>query len=99
MNYFVSRKYFYAIYSIILLVLILLCLSYTKERLFLLVNSNNNIFLDYFFYLLTELGNTITYILIMVISLFYARRFTFMLLLGLLISSVLTEGLKYFIFE
>ena len=98
-NYFVTRKYFYAIYGIIVSVLALLCFTISKERLFFVANANNSLFFDYFFYLITELGNTITYIIVLVLSLFYSRRLTFMLLLTLLISSILAQGLKHFVFE
>jgi membrane-associated phospholipid phosphatase len=79
--------------------LILIYFAFTKEQLFFAINGNNNSFLDYLFYLLTELGNTWTFIIVILISLFLPRRFTYMLLAGLAISSLLAQGLKHFVFD
>ena len=98
-NYFVTRKYFYAIYCILLIVLTLIYFTFTKEELFFTINGNNTLFLDYFFFLVTELGNAWTYILFILGSLIFPRRLTFMLLTGLLLSTFFAQGLKHFVFE
>ncbi len=98
-NYFVLRKKFYAIYCIIITLVIFLFLCYTKVELFLFINLHYNSVLDVFFYLITELGSTWTYLLVLLVSLFLSRRFTYSLLFGLLISSVLAQGLKHFVFD
>ncbi len=67
--------------------------------MFFLVNSHHNIFFDVFFYLITELGNTWTYIIVVIISLFLPRKFTLILLTGLAISTILAQGLKHFVFD
>jgi membrane-associated phospholipid phosphatase len=83
---------------LITIVLVLICLLVPKETLFFSVNTIYNGFFDIFFYAVTELGNTLTYIAVLVVSLFLPRRFTFALVLGLLISSSLSLILKHLIF-
>ncbi|MCX6189964.1 MAG: phosphatase PAP2 family protein [Bacteroidetes bacterium] len=76
-----------------------MCFSYSKEQLFFTVNLNYNTFFNLFFYLITELGSTWTYLVIILYSLFCSRRFTLMLLVGLLISTIFAQGLKHFVFD
>jgi membrane-associated phospholipid phosphatase len=76
-------------------VLVLLCFSFSKEQLFFAINLNSNFVFDYFFYGVTELGNTWTFVVVIVLSLFISKRFTFMLIAGLLISTLLAQGLKH----
>lgn len=98
-NYFVSRKYFYAIYSILLIVLGIICWQFSKEQMFFAVNSHHNTFFDGFFYLATELGNSWTYVIVIIVSLFFPRKYLFILLTGLAVSTLLAQGLKHFIFD
>lgn len=98
-NYFLTHKYFYTIYACILCLWITLRLIYSKETLFFAVNGHYSYITDIFFFVVTEAGNTWTYIGLILLSLFLPRRYTIMLLIALLISSLAAQGLKHSLFE
>jgi len=97
-NLFNSAKYFYLIYLVIFSVVAVFLVLVGKENAFLLINSHYNSPFDTFFFYITELGNTWTFILIIIFMLFYKIRYSIVFIYGLLINTLLVQSMKRFVF-
>lgn len=71
----------------------------TKEGFFLMLNGNGGLFLDYFFAVITWLGDGIMWIAVLVIVIFVLRRkdTIILLLASFIITTILTQVCKYLI--
>jgi membrane-associated phospholipid phosphatase len=99
MQLFYSRRIYFIFYFILLLSGATILFLYSREQIFFAINGTHNVFFDALFFYLTELGNTWTFIILIVISLFISRRMTLYLLATLILSSAVSQGLKHYIFS
>ena len=94
-----SHQLFILLFSIIWLILLMLCLTFTKLELHSILNSFHNPIFDFFFKYITHLGDGIFAIILVVI--FFAlknKKLSLYLLISFLLTSMLVQGLKSFIF-
>jgi membrane-associated phospholipid phosphatase len=82
---------------------VILCISFAigKIRFFLMLNTDLGKAADYFFAAFTYLGNGIMWIAVLVITLYLLKRKQALLLLvsSFIITTILTQLCKYFIFS
>ena len=93
-----SHKRYFIGYSLILLITVIPQLVIGQEELFLEVNKLNNSFLDHFFYWLTYFGDGITFIVIIIVMLFYSYSKAFSGLVIFLSTSIFAQILKNLFF-
>lgn len=88
------------IFSMVLALLVaVFVLIYGKENSFLVINKYNSPEFDYFFRYLTYLGDGLIWIPLFVYALIFRRDFFLAVLTGLIICTLLSQGLKRFVFE
>lgn len=88
------------LFSMVLALLVaVFVLIYGKENSFLVINKYNSPEFDYFFRYLTYLGDGLIWIPLFVYALIFRRDFFLAVLTGLIICTLLSQGLKRFVFE
>jgi membrane-associated phospholipid phosphatase len=98
MQFFLRRKTYFISYLVLLLFSAALLVVYTREEIFFAINGHHLAMSDWFFFCITELGNTWTFIILIILSLFISRRMTIYLLITLLFASAVSQGLKQYVF-
>lgn len=84
--------------SAIALFLAVLLIILGKDRSFLLINGHYSVQADYFFNYLTYIGDGLIWVPLFLYVLFYRRSFLLALVAALLISTLITHGLKQLVF-
>ncbi len=77
----------------------ILLLVYGKKDSFILINGYYTPELDYFFQYVTYVGDGLIYIPLVVYSVFWNRKFLIPVLTGIVLCTLLSQGLKRFVFE
>lgn len=76
----------------------LFILSYGKHNSFLIINKYNSPPFDFFFMYFTYLGDGIIWIPVFLYVIFYRRDFVITLIVAVIICTLLTQGLKHWVF-
>lgn len=97
---FRKNKIYYSLAFTSILLGLLCLLFLDKGELVLELNDNHTLILDNFFLGITKIGETIGGILIfMVLLLFAKRKFTYIFLISILLSLIVSQGLKRLVFS
>lgn len=93
-----NNRYFLLPYVLFLLASFLLLLAYSKPELHILLTQNHSELSDVFFKYLTNLGDGLCYLVLIVILLFISYRYTVIFVVGSLFSNVVVHVSKKLIF-
>lgn len=96
---FSENRAFIVSYLVLLIPALLLKLFFTKEELFLAVNLNHHSYADYFFKLMTHVGDGFMFLAIVLLMFFIEYRKAILAFAIYLISSQIAQFLKRVIFE
>lgn len=95
-----SHQLFILYFSIIWLILLILCLTFTKLELHSILNSFHNPIFDFFFKYITHLGDGIfAIVLVIVFFTLNNKKLSIYLLISFILTSILVQGLKSFVFS
>lgn len=94
-----KNKTLFSIYSFILFSGLVLLITFPKGEIFLWINRNHSPWADRLFYYWTTLGNGFIFLVFFVILLFVKFRYSIVLLVGVIISSLSVNLMKQIIFE
>lgn len=97
-NLFNSAKYFYLFYLVIFTIVSVFLVHMGKENAFLVINSHYNSFFDTLFFYITELGNTWTFIVLIILMLFFKIRYSIIFVYALLINTIFVQGMKHLVY-
>lgn len=96
---FQENRVFLITYLIVLFSAFILKLIYTKDQIFLFINSHNSAFGDSFFPYITYLGDGLFIIIVTILLLWVSYRYTLLSLLIYTISSQIVQILKRVFFS
>lgn len=96
---FLDNRPFIVSYFVLLALALTLKLLYTKEQLFLTVNLNHSSYADYFFKMMTHVGDGLMFIAIVILLLFVEYRKALLAFFVYIISSQVAQFLKRVVFE
>ena len=91
-----NRYYFYA-YFVFLFLLTGLLLILGRDELFLLINRHHGACMDLLMSYITKLGEEWSIVILLIIMVFISKRYFFASTLAYIISTIITQSLKYFI--
>ena len=89
-----TKRFFIISYLVFLIFALIIVLIIPKADLFLLMNRHHNSFFDQFFKVITMLGDGLTLIMIGLCLLFVKYRYSLLILLAYLYSSIIVQLLK-----
>ena len=92
------HKWYFIGFFLVLISALVPQLLFSQSELFLTVNKSNNNFLDSFFYWITYLGDGITYVIVIIVLLFYSYSKALNGLIIFLSTSLIAQLLKNFVF-
>ncbi len=83
-----------AITGVLAFVVAVACFLLGNQELFLLLNGNGGLLLDYFFTIVTALGEAAAWVVTIVLFIIYKRKLLPLCLLTLVISTIIAQGIK-----
>jgi len=95
----ISANSFLIAFFIYLIISLLFVFCFDKLIIHETLNNFHCAFLDYLFYLITNLGHGLFVILISLLVYIKNKNYGLLIFFSFIISSLLTQGLKHFVFE
>src|SRR5579863_9150992 len=98
-DFFKQNRYFFIFYLFFLVVVAYILIHFKKGDFELLLNENYaSIFTDDFFRYLTDLGNGLFFVLIIVICAFIKFRYVLLTAISFIVSGLLVQLFKHVLF-
>jgi membrane-associated phospholipid phosphatase len=95
---FQQQKWFYIPYVFIIMVCLFFVVQFSRADIHLWLNRFHSQFFDIFFKYITELGNGICLIFLLIIMCFTKFRYGLLLVVVFLVSGLVVQLLKHFVF-
>ncbi|MBD0277647.1 MAG: phosphatase PAP2 family protein [Flavisolibacter sp.] len=92
------NRFFFIPYLIFLIVGSILLLAAGKETIFLFVNKYNAGWADFFFFYFTNLGDGLFCTIVVILLLFIRYKYAIIAALSFVVTSLMAQGLKHFVF-